>query len=108
MTAFDVSIAPSTAAPSSRVRFSGRGFTQPGAVYGHYLYKGRVRKTVRLAKAPGAPCGTFKVKRRQIPVKKPRTGRWTLQADTVRQYSKTPASVFVRLAITVKRVLGSR
>ena len=51
VTAFDVSISPSTAAPSSRVRFRGRGFTQPGAVYGHYLYRGHVRKTVRLAQA---------------------------------------------------------
>lgn len=103
-TAFDVSISPSTAAPSSRVRFSGRGFTQPGAVYGHYLYKGRVRKTVRFSKAPKAPCGTFKVKRRQIPVKNPRLGQWTLQIDQEKKYRRAPERGAIKVIIRVQRV----
>jgi hypothetical protein len=104
VTAFDVSIRPSTAAPSSRVRFHGRGFTQPGTVYGHYLYKGRVRKTVTLKKHPAAPCGTFSVKRQQIPVKKPKLGQWLLQIDQERTYHRAPARGAIRVVIRVQRV----
>jgi hypothetical protein len=104
VTAFDVSIRPSTAAPSSRVRFRGRGFTQPGTVFGHYLYKGRVRKTVKLSKHPAAPCGTFSVKRRQIPVKKPKLGQWLLQIDQERTYHRAPERGAIRVVIRVQRV----
>jgi hypothetical protein len=104
VTAFDVSILPSTADPSSRVRFRGRGFTQPGAVYGHYLNRGRVRKTVKLARHPGAPCGTFSVKRRQIPVHKPRLGQWLLQIDQDRKYHRAPERGAIRVIIRVEPV----
>jgi hypothetical protein len=104
VTAFDVSITPSTAAPSSRVRFSGRGFTQPGTVYGHYLYRGHVRKTVKLSKLPKAPCGTFKVKRRQIPVRNPRLGQWTLQIDQEKKYRRAPERGAIKVIIRVQRV----
>jgi hypothetical protein len=104
VTAFDVSIKPSTAAPSSRVRFAGRGFTPPGSVYGHYLYRGHVRKTVRLSKSPAAPCGTFKVKRRQIPVKNPRLGQWTLQIDQEKKYRRAPERGAIKVIIRVQRV----
>jgi hypothetical protein len=104
VTAFDVSIRPSTAAPSSRVRFRVRGFTQPGTVYGHYLYKGRVRKTVTLKKHPAAPCGTFSVKRQQIPVKSPKLGKWRLQIDQDHTYHRAPARGALRVDISVERV----
>jgi hypothetical protein len=103
VTAVDVSIRPSTAPPSSRVSFRGRGFTQAGAVWGHYLYGGRVRKTVRLAKQPTGPCGTFKVKRRQIPIRKPRLGQWTLQIDQERKYRRAP-DLAIKVIIRVQRV----
>jgi hypothetical protein len=103
VTAFDVSIKPSTAAPSSKVRFRGRGFTQPGAVYGHYLFGGKVRKTVRFSK-PAAPCGTFSAKRRQIPIKKPRLGQWTLQIDQEKQYRRAPERGAIKVIIRVQRV----
>jgi hypothetical protein len=104
VTAFDVSILPSTADPSSRVRFRGRGFIQPGAVYGHYLNRGRVRKTVTLARVPRAPCGTFSVKRRQIPVRKPRLGQWLLQIDQERKYHRAPERSAIRVIIRVEPV----
>ena len=108
VTAFDVSIRPSTAAPSSRVRFHGRGFTQPGTVYGHYLNRGRVRKTVTLARRPGTPCGTFSVKRRQIPVRNPRLGQWLLQIDQQRTYRRAPERGAIRVIIRVQRVFSPR
>jgi hypothetical protein len=104
VTAFDVSIKPSTAAPSSKVRFRGRGFTQPGTVYGHYLFGGKVRKTVKLSKHPAAPCGTFSVKRRQIPIRNPRLGQWTLQIDQEKKYRRAPERGAIKVIIRVQRV----
>jgi hypothetical protein len=104
VTAFDVSIKPATAKPSSKVRFRGRGFTQPGTVYGHYLFGGRVRKTVKLAKHPQAPCGTFSARRRQIPIRNPRLGQWTLQIDQEKKYRRSPARGAIKVIIRVQRV----
>jgi len=104
VTALNLGVHPQRARPSRRVTFRGRGFTGPGAVYAHYLFKGRVRRTVTLASAVAAPCGTFKARRRQIPVRHPQTGTWTLQVDQQRRYSRAPDSVFVRLSIIVQRV----
>jgi hypothetical protein len=108
VTALNVGIQPRRARPSKRVTFRGRGFTGPGRVYAHYLYKGKVRRTVRLSRAPKAPCGTFTAKRRQIPVKRPQTGTWTLQVDQQKRYRRAPASVFVRVSIIVQRVFRLR
>jgi hypothetical protein len=103
--ALTVRLKPRTARPSSRVRFLGRGFTDGPAIYGHYVRAGKVRKTVAFG-APQGPCGRLDVVRRQIPVRHPATGRWTLQIDNQRSYSEKPATAFVRLGITVRRVAG--
>jgi hypothetical protein len=104
VTAFDLSVKPATAAPSSKVRFRGRGFTEPGAVYGHYLFGGKVRKTVRFSRRPAGPCGTFSAKRRQIPIKRPRLGQWTLQIDQERAYRRAPERGAIKVIIRVQRV----
>ena len=104
MTNLAVFVRPKRAAPSRRVRFRGRGFLQPGPVYAHYLYGGKVQKTVRLARHSTAPCGTFDVKRRQIPVKNARTGRWIVQMDQKKAYDPAPDPVWVRLPIRVTEV----
>ena len=62
-----------------------------------------MRRTVRLVRRPGGDCGTFSVHRRQIPVLRPRIGKWTLQVDQQKVYAKAPDSVFVRITITVGR-----
>jgi hypothetical protein len=103
VTALSLRLKPQRAAPSRRVRFIGRGFTDGGEVFAHYVRKGKHRKTVSLG-APKGPCGHVSVKRRQIPVKRPALGRWTLQVDNQPTYSAEPVSVFVRVAITVRRV----
>lgn len=105
ITALDVRLRPRQARPSSRVRFLGRGFIDGTRIYGHYLRAGKVRRTVRFGR-PTGPCGRLDVVRRQIPVRRPATGRWTLQVDTQRAYSASPRGVFVRVGITVKRVAG--
>jgi len=103
-----VSVRPRRAPPSSRVRFRGRGFKETGPVYAHYLYgrKLQLQKTVRLAAGSNAPCGTFSVKRRQIPVENPRTGRWMVQIDQKQDYSEQPDPVWVRLPIVVSETFG--
>lgn len=103
VTALAVSIRPRRADPGRRVRFRGRGFTADKGVYGHYLYAGQERGTVWLGR-PEAPCGTFDVRRRQIPYRRPRPGPWTLQVDQQPRYSARPESVFVRVDIMVERV----
>jgi hypothetical protein len=102
-----VTVRPREAPPSRRVRFRGRGFMQTGPVYAHYLYGGKLQKTVRLAAGSNAPCGTFSVKRRQIPVENARTGSWTVQIDQKKAYGPQPDPVWVRLPIQVSESFGS-
>jgi hypothetical protein len=103
VTALGVTLRPRQAAPSRKVRVRGRGFTAPGPVYGHYVFRGRARKTVRLARE-ASPCGAFDVRRRQIPVRRPRLGDWTLQVDQQRAYRAEPESNWVRVLIRLRRV----
>jgi hypothetical protein len=105
VTALAATLRPAKAPPSKRVEFAGRGFTKAAPVWGHYLYRGILRRTVRLVRRPSGDCGTFSVRRRQIPVPQPRIGKWTLQVDQQKAYAKAPDSVFVRITITVgKRI----
>lgn len=106
VTALALRMVPREASPRRQVRFIGRGFTDDRPVYGHYIRRGELRRTVRFGRASG-PCGRFSVMRRQIPVPRPRVGRWTLQVDHQRDYSPQPDSLAVRLAITVRRVFRS-
>ena len=99
-----VFVRPKRSAPSRRVRFRGRGFLDTGPVYAHYLYGSKEQQTVRLARHTTAPCGTFDVKRRQIPIENPRTGRWIVQMDQNKAYDPAPNPVWVRLPIRVTEV----
>lgn len=105
VTNLSVFVRPRTARPSQRVRFRGRGFLLPRPVYAHYLFGGREQKTVRIARRTRGPCGTFRARRRQIPIDNPRTGRWTVQFDQHRTYSREPKPVLVRLPIDVRETI---
>jgi hypothetical protein len=103
VTALDVTLRPRRTAPWRKVRIRGRGFTAPGPVYGHYVFDGKVRKTVRLTRRT-SPCGAFSVRRRQIPVR-PRLGDWTLQVDQQRAYEAEPdTATWVEILIRVRNV----
>jgi hypothetical protein len=113
VTAFSVQQVPRVAKTDRKVRFRGRGFTQMADpahfkyVFAHYVYAGRARTTVQIA-YPEAPCGTFNVKRRQFPIKRPATGPWTIQFDQEPIYNPM-ALAQVRMEIKVKRApKGSR
>jgi len=100
-----VTLRPRRARPSRRVRFDGRGFTADAPVYGHYVFGGKVRKTVRFAPQSGAPCGTFHARRRQIPIKQPAFGKWILQVDQQRRYAALPLTNAQRVIIHVQKSL---
>ena len=104
VTSLGVTLRPREARSSQKVRFRGRGFTAGAGVFAHYVYRGRARKTVRLAQRPTGPCGTFAVRRRQIPIRRPKTGKWELQVDQQRRYTRQPTTNWVRLAITLREV----
>ncbi len=103
--ALGVSLKPETAKPSQRIRFKGLGFTEDRAIWVHYLRKGKLRKSVRMAREPRA-CGGFRKRRRQFPMRNPRLGKWILQFDQSRQYvdPNVTAIDFVRLAIRIRLV----
>jgi hypothetical protein len=106
VTALRVKLRPQRAATSDLIRFTGRGFTQQKAIWAHYVFHDRVRKTVRFADGPSSACGTFSVRRPQIPIVRPRAGVWKLQVDQQKRWSPTPKSVFVPVPITVRRIIG--
>jgi hypothetical protein len=106
-TALGVSLKPESARPSDRIRFKGLGFTKDKPVFAHYLHKGKLRKTVRMERRPGE-CGSFKARKRQIPVDDPGLGKWIIQFDQSRRYVDPAVKplVYVRLGIRIRLVRG--
>jgi hypothetical protein len=105
-TALGVKLKPKQARPSRRIRFKGSGFTDGKPIWAHYIHNGKLRKTVRMARRPRGDCGGFRARRRQIPVKDPKLGTWTVQFDQSRRL-RDPAVepiVFVRLDIELRLV----
>ena len=108
-TALGVAVKPKRARPSQRIRFKGNGFTAAKPVYAHYVFKNKVRKTVRMARKTGT-CGGWSARKPQIPVKDPKPGLWTVQFDQSKRFrdgadpNSGLNSVFVRLGISVTLV----
>lgn len=86
VTTFAVKVTPARARPTHEVRYSLSGFTPGTTVYGHWRFHRRTRKTVRMGRAD-IPCGFVSRRMRQIPARA-RTGRWDVQFDTHRRYSR--------------------
>jgi hypothetical protein len=101
VTRLAVEQSPPRASTEQKVRFKGRGFLEAKPVYAHYVFAGKLRKSVRLG-LPKGPCGTFNVRRPQFPFKKtPRRGKWTIQFDQHPQYNPK-AGVRVPMTIRVR------
>ena len=84
---------------------AGAGSPQPGTVYGHYLYRGKVRKTVTAREAAErALRHVLSVKRKQIPISSPRLGQWRLQIDQEKKYRRAPERGRSGSIIRVQRV----
>jgi len=104
-TALGVTVKPQATKPFKQVRWKGRGFTAEKAIYAHWVYKGKVRKTVKMSRNPGL-CGTFEKKTPQIPVASPGLGRWTVQFDQAKKFKANPSTTFVRITIVISRQFG--
>jgi hypothetical protein len=108
-TRLGVKIRPTSARPSQRISFKGRGFTAEKPVYAHYTRGGRQIERVRMARRTGE-CGTWSVRRPQFPMKDPDQGTWFVQFDQSKQYKDgtrgTLESVYVRVKIKVSLVRG--
>jgi hypothetical protein len=63
------------------------GFRDPGTMYGHFVFDGKVVATHRFGD-PAGPCGRMNARAPGLPVPKSkiRAGHWTLQFDMNRQY----------------------
>ncbi len=94
VTQLKADFSPSSGDPKKlKVRFSVAGFalaTPNPDVYVHYVDpRGKLKQTVRLGKATGQ-CGRIErtAKRRLFPFSSPRLGKWQLQFDTSRSFTK--------------------
>jgi hypothetical protein len=102
-TTFAVKVTPARAQPSHRVRYRMSGFPPGVAVYGHWRFRHRTRKTIRIGSAD-VPCGFVSRRIRQIPVRA-HVGTWDVQFDTHRRYSRRSVPRLA-LSISVVRAAG--
>ncbi len=103
--ALSVTVRPKKAKATQTVTFTGRGFTEPGVpVYVHHMLRGRNRKTVTLAEPEGA-CGTFTVRRKQFPMRRPASGTWTFRFEQDARWRSLPVRPFFMIDVLVKRRL---
>jgi hypothetical protein len=101
-----VSTVPSRARPHSTVTYRARGFTPGGTLYGHYIFKNKLRKNVRVGKVTG-PCGTITRRMDLLPLRRIRYGSWTVQFDLRKSYSRS-AQPAVRGTLLIFRSLRVR
>ena len=100
------SATPRRAKPSARTTFKLSGFEPDRVVYAHYRFKGRTRANVAIGRASN-PCGILTTRRKQIPVRAPARGLWTVQFDHNRRFSPR-ATPRIRATIRVSQVLRRR
>lgn len=72
---FGLKTSPTPRRPTSRVRYTARGFTTGKPVYVHFRFAGVTRRTVSLGVAKGV-CGIATKRMRALPTKA-RYGQWT-------------------------------
>jgi hypothetical protein len=77
---------PVAGRPNQRVRWLFAGFRPAKHVYGHFVYRGRLRRTYDFGVARGA-CGTLGVTAPRFPTRA-RRGRWYIQFDQVKRYNR--------------------
>jgi len=68
------------------------GFPTGSSVWGHYLYRGKLRGSQRLARSTGV-CGVARKRTPLVParIRKRRFGEWTIQFDGQARYSASTA-----------------
>ena len=104
VSAVAVVVSPQSADPGRKVKIRARGFTTGKRLYAHVRHGTAVQRNVLVGKLKGA-CHKLKRRRRIIPAGAP-SGRYLVQFDTRRRYSKdTP--VRVRFKVKVLTVSGA-
>jgi hypothetical protein len=105
VTSFDAAYLPSSGSPRRRVRFVWHGLGARRTVYLHYVPPGsrRALRTIRLGKGRGL-CGKGSVRVRHLyPYSiRLRSGRWRLQLDRKRRYSRATRpyiAIFSRISV---------
>ncbi len=78
--------APLNGKPKSTTTWRFAGFVPGKPVYGHFRYKGKTQRNYKFGTATG-PCGTLVTMARRLPAKS-HPGKWTLQLDQQKTYSK--------------------
>jgi hypothetical protein len=96
--AFETS--PSSAKPSTPVRFSFSGFGPHAILYGHYV-RGKRVVTHRFGRTHG-PCGMLKAKAQLFPGGHPQFGNYKVQFDDSRSYRPSALPRIVS-ALTIQR-----
>ena len=99
-TALNVTVKPRRADTDEKIRFTGAGFTAPKPVYAHSVFRGKVRKTVRMVGVPNL-CGKWSTRARQIPVREPEYGFWTVQFDQRKKYLSPLSPDFTGAVMTM-------
>lgn len=79
--------------PKTKRTWAFSGFPTGSTIYGHFRYGGRTVSNYRFGTATG-PCGLLKTRARGIPVRRIRTGTWTVQIDTHKTYNKDTRPAF--------------
>jgi hypothetical protein len=107
VTRFKAGFTPSQGDPATlKVRFSVSGFALAApdpVVYVHYVTPaGKLKATVRLGKSRGQ-CGSIMrtAKRRLFPFTDPEHGRWQLQFDTRKTYTRGSKFLFYTVGVNV-------
>lgn len=81
-----LSNAPLNGKPSSTTTWRFAGFIPGKPIYGHFRYHGKTQRNYRFGTAAGT-CGTLVTKARRLPTRS-HPGKWTLQLDQHKTYSK--------------------
>jgi hypothetical protein len=82
---FGSTTSPSPKRPTSKVKYTARGFETGKHVYIHFRFAGKTRRTVDLGVAAG-PCGITSKRMRALPTRA-RYGVWTTYTDQVKKFS---------------------
>lgn len=102
--AFDTN-APINGRPSQTTTWRFAGFVTGQPIFGHFRFGGQTRRNYRFGTAQG-PCGTLVVRARRVPVKRLSSGKWLVQIDQRRRYSKAPP--WRRVPFTLQRIRRPR
>ena len=82
---FGTTTSPAPKRPTQKVTYTARGFAPGKAVYIHFRFRGRTRRTVRLGVAK-APCGIVSLKMRALPTR-PISGTWSAYTSQAKRFS---------------------